>query len=265
MGVIIAVVNNKGGVGKSVVSTNIASALGSNTRSVLLVDMDAQCDSTDNFNLSSVEEKNTLCGMIKSSLDTGNANIKEYIHSTEDRGVYVIPNHVESAWLETELYKNIPDNFYIFRKIIRDYAKLNYSYTILDTPPNMGIFVTMAMIASDFVIVPVEGGSLRAVKGLNRAISTINEIKESANSDLKFLRLLLNRVDMRTSISKAVADHLINKFGKSMMFDTVIPQNTIVQQSEAARVSLMKIGPSCKSAQRFRSLAKEIMKMTEGE
>jgi cellulose biosynthesis protein BcsQ len=265
MGEIIAVVNNKGGVGKSVVSTSIASALGSNTRSVLVVDMDAQCDSTDNLGLSSVEEKNTLCGMIKSFLDTDNVNIKEYIHSTEDRGVSVIPNHEETAWLETELYRNIPENFYILRKLLRDYAKKNYDYTILDTPPNMGIFVTMAMIASDFVIVPVEGGSLRSVKGLNRAISTINEIKETANSDLKFLRLLLNRVDMRTSISKAVSDHLINKFGKSMMFETVIPQNTIVQQSEAARISLMKLSPSSKSAHRFRSLAKEILQMTGGE
>ncbi|MFA7188683.1 MAG: ParA family protein [Sphaerochaetaceae bacterium] len=268
MGTIIAIINNKGGVGKSTVAVNLAAALGSNTRQILLGDMDAQCDATDNAGLTGVEIDRTLCGYLKKRLagdHPGPDEFATYIHPTGERGVSIFPNHAESAWLESDLYAASPKSLYMLRDGFREYATKNYDYTILDTPPNMGIYVTMALIVADFVIVPVEGGSLRSVKGLSRAIQTIEEIRQNANTNLRFLRILMNRVDMRTSIARAVQDHLSSRYGEDKIFKTVIPQNTAMQQAEAVKKSILRYNGAGKGSQRFRALAKEVLALTSTE
>ena len=262
MGSIIAVINNKGGVGKSTITTNLAAALGTSQGGVLVVDLDPQCDSTDNLGEPNIPQKQSLWQLLSDGMAGEDVDISKFVTVTDSRGVMLLPNHVETAWIEAELYSDIPKNFLLLRKLLREYASKNYQFTILDTPPNMGVYVTMAMAAADLVLVPVDAGSKRAIKGLSRAITTIGEVQETINPGLKFLRLIINRIDKRTAISKAVIQQLNDRFGKDLICSAMIPSNTAIQQAEAAGKTVLSYAPNSKGSQQFRALAKEIAEIS---
>ena len=256
-GKIVALVNNKGGVGKTTLSVNLSHALANKKYEVLTIDTDSQCNTT-NLLVNSDFVQTSLYEILSGETQ----DIKQAIYPT-DYGMYCLANVEETSALEFDLSKNLPDNYKLVRNYLREYAQNNYDYTLIDCPPNLGFFVINALFAADFVIVPILCGSSFSLEGLSRAVSLINEIKESGNPDLRFLRLLVNAVDKRTAMSRIITDQLVKNFGEQEIFDTKIGTSTVFQQAEYVNKTVLRYAPRSPGAKAYRSLAKEFCDIVE--
>ena len=255
-GQIIAVANNKGGVGKTTVTVNLSHALTRQNQRVLVVDMDPQCNSTSIL-LQNSPETHTLYD-VYTELDI---DLPQCIHSTEYEQLDCLPNTQYTSALEPNLLRALPESFGIIRQRLRSYVQEHYDYAILDCPPNMGFFVVSALQASDFVVVPIKSGSAFSVQGLMKAINLIHEIQETGNSDLKFLRLLINQVDRRTSTSKLTIAQIGKHFPKDQVFQTVVPTNAAFERAEAELKTIIRYDPTTLGAKAYRALAKEVLEI----
>ena len=202
MGLITAIINNKGGVGKTTVTCNLAHALGLEGCRVLVVDLDSQCNTTHLLFPDAAGPHTSLYELL--AKDTGVTSLQDYIYPTRYDNVFCLPNVPETAGLEPQLIVGAPGSFLRLRQLLRDYAVENFDFTLIDSPPNIGAFVLCALHAADFVLVPVKAGSAFSVAGLLQAVRLINDVRQQGNNELRFLRLLVNQVDRRTSISKEI-------------------------------------------------------------
>ncbi len=257
-GIIISVVNNKGGVGKTTISCNLGVALTRLDKRVLVIDLDSQCNATGILLSNNTMTRNTLYELT----DPNKANpppVENCIHLSKYKGLYCLPNVEETSGLEMDLISHYPASLMILRNKVRDWAKKHFHFTIIDNPPNMGVFVANSLYASDFVIVPNDAGSAYSFDGLRKALELISSIRASGNPDLKFLRLLINRVDLRTSISRVIIHDITERFSKSQIFNTLIPANTAFQEAEYARETVFRHHSTTRAAKAYRQLAKEFL------
>lgn len=163
MGFITAVINNKGGVGKTTVTCNLAHALGQAGWRVLVVDLDSQCNTTQLLFPASSGLHNSLYELLAEN--TKIISLPDYIYPTRYDKVFCLPNVPETAGLEPQLIVGAPESFLRLRQLLRDYAVENFDFTLIDNPPNIGAFVLCALHAADFVVVPVKAGSAFSVAG----------------------------------------------------------------------------------------------------
>jgi len=263
MGVVIAIVNNKGGVGKTTAACNIAHAMGLLGRRVLVADLDPQSNATALLLSNHLDRQHNLYELLaEESLGTP---ISRFIYPSSYDGVFCLPNIPETAALEPELILSAPASFLRLRHHLRDYVLRQFDFVIIDTPPNLGTFVICALNTADFALVPVKAGSAFSVAGLLKAVRLINEVRVQDNKDLKFLRLLINCVDKRTLISRALTEQLFRTFREDQVFRTSIPGNTAFEQAEAAGVTIFRYNPSTPGARAFRELAQELLDIFAGE
>ena len=254
---VISIVNNKGGVGKTTVAMNLAHALTRRDRRLLVIDMDSQCNATSLLLPRRYAEKNTLYELYSEP----GIDISQNIYPTEYEKLFCLPNTDSITALEPHLLKALPGSFRILRSRIREYCLNNYDFTLIDCPPNMGFYVISALHASDFVIVPNLAGSAFSIDGLLKAIELIHEIQQDGNPDLKFLRLLINQVDRRTSMTKVTIDQIQKHFSDKEVFRTMIPVNAPFQGAENSRKSIIRYDPSSAGAKAYRSLAGEVLRI----
>lgn len=257
MGRIIVTQNNKGGVGKTSATVNLAHSLALRGKSVLVADLDNQCNAT-----SLLLDDIGRCSMYD-VLTEPDKPIQDCIYNTHYTGVDAIPNIEITSALEPILVGELPDSYKIFRSRIRDYATTNYDYTIVDTPPNMGYFVVSALYAADLVLVPIVAGSTFSLEGLRKAVNLIDQISNDGNPDLQFLRLLVNQVDRRTTLSKTTKDHITKQFGSDVAFETTIPSSADFQRAESEGKSIIRYKAASAGAKAYRSLAEELDRILE--
>ena len=253
-GQIIAVVNNKGGVGKTTVTVNLSHALTRQAQRVLVVDMDPQCNSTSIL-LQSDRETPTLYDVYTER----DINLPLCIHATNYEQLDCLPNTQYTSALEPSLLRALPESFGIIRQRLRSYIQEHYDYALLDCPPNLGFFVVSALQASDFVLVPIKSGSAFSVQGLMKAIDLIREIQETGNPDLKFLRLLINQVDRRTSTSKVTIAQIKKHFPQDHVFQTMVPTNAAFERAEAELKTIIRYDPTTLGAKAYRALSRELL------
>lgn len=257
MAAIIAIVNNKGGVGKTTVTCNLAHALARLGKRVLVVDLDSQCNATALLLPKELALRHSLYEVL--ALDTLEHPLKAFLYPTRYDGVFCLANVPETASLEPQVILGAPDSFSRLRRHLRDYALENFDFTLIDNPPTLGTFVICALNSADFALVPVKAGSAFSVEGLLKAVRLINAVRVQNNKDLRLLRLLVNQVDKRTLISRTLAEHLAGAFRADQIFHTTIPVNTAFEQAEAAGTTILRHNPGAPGSRAFRDLAQELL------
>jgi len=266
-GIVISVVNNKGGVGKTTATVNLAEALARRNQRVLVIDMDTQCNATSLLLPTDVRIRNSLYELLDPE-ETEERNIEDFIHPTKLGNVFCIPNVSDTASLEPimihrALTQKNPEVFFKLRRMLRQHIQENFDFAIIDNPPNMGTFVLCSLYASDFIVVPVKAGSAFSVEGLIKAINLIDSVRDNGNKDLRFLRLLINKADRRTFISRANIEQIRQSFSEQRVFNTIVPVNTAFERAESQGSTIFQYDQTSSGARSYRELARELLAIFE--
>jgi cellulose biosynthesis protein BcsQ len=255
-GKIISVINHKGGVGKTTTAVNLGEALARKGLRVLVVDLDSQCNATDLL-LSGKDLGFTVFDVLNP--DQEDPAPEKCIYPTHIPGLHCLPNRHDSIYLEPHLIGMGPAGFQLFRDRLQHYLRTSYDISIIDNPPNFGTFVASSLLASDYAIIPFDGGSVASLRGLMKALNFIEEIRETGNPGLKFLKSLMTKVDRRTSVWKTIIDQKTRELGENWLFRTVIPMNTEFQKAELSAGTIFQVKPRAPGAAAYSELAAEVL------
>lgn len=249
---ILCMLNNKGGVGKTTCTVNLAAALANRGKKVLVIDNDPQCNATALL-LGDQTPENTLY-----ELYTENTPIEHCIYPSV-YNVDVVPNAQVTSQIEADLYQDTDVSYQMLKKAARAYAAANYDVTLIDCPPSLGLWVIQSMATADGVLVPILSGSRFSLDGLTAIYTSIKSIQETKlNKKLAFIRCLINQVDLRTTSTQVVIEK-VRQLYPGKVFETTIPTNDAIKQAELARTTVLKYNPQSSGAKRFRALADELI------
>ncbi len=252
----ISVANQKGGVGKTTTALCLADSLRRIQYKVLFLDLDPQTNSTSTYG-AKIEGENTIFDLFK-----GECTIKEAIQHM-DLGD-IVPGDELLSTIEYEVMSKI-GGFTVIKKALKQ-IEHEYDFCIIDTPPNLGIFMLNALSASNGCIIPLIG-SKYAIDGLAKLISTINQVVENTNEDLKIYGALMTNYDVRTSLDKttfAALPKVAEQFGFPY-FKTPIRICQAVQDAQANNVSLFDYDPTCNAAVDYANVTKELLERIHQE
>lgn len=251
MGKIIAIANQKGGVGKTTTSINLSACLGNLNKKTLLVDLDPQGNATSGLGI----DKNSLDISIYDVL-INKKKVSDTIISTEYKKLDVSPSNVNLAGAEIEIVE-LEKREYLLKEALKE-VKDDYDYIIIDCPPSLGLITVNAFTACDRVLVPIQC-EYYALEGLTMLTKTIKGIKAELNKEIDFEGVLLTMYDSRTNLSSQVADE-VKKFFPDKVFKTVIPRNVRLSEAPSFGQPIIKYDKFSKGAFSYNKLAKEIIK-----
>jgi len=251
MGKVFAVCNQKGGVGKTTTSTNLATSLALNAKHVLLIDMDPQGNSTSSMGI----DKDMIDRSVNDVMLL-KKNINECIYQTSFN-VDIIPATIDLAMADFEIATSY-ENKAIRLKQNLDTVKDNYDYVIIDCPPSLGLLNVNALVACDSVIVPVQC-EYYALEGLISLLSTIRKIQTSFNDKLNIEGVLLTMFDARTKVDNEVSIE-VRKYFKEKVYDIAIPQSIKVPTAQYKGKPVVVFDKNCNAAKAYNALALEVIK-----
>jgi chromosome partitioning protein len=250
---IIAVLNQKGGVGKTTTTINVAAYLARNGHSVLICDMDPQGNTTSGLGVDKHQLDSTLYDVLFARADASKS-IKEI----GGQGIFLLPANANLAGAEVELV-SAENREYKLKNVLN---KLEYDYILIDCPPSLGLLTVNALTASKDVLIPVQA-EYYALEGLSQLLSVITQVRQALNPNLNILGVVVTLYDKRTSLSEQVKAELDRHFG-SKMFDTVIPRNVRLAEAPSFGKTIADHDKWSKGARAYKALAKEIEKRTNG-
>jgi len=251
MGKIIAIANQKGGVGKTTTSVNLAASLGVLEKKVLLIDADPQANATSGLG---IDVDGVELGSYQLLEHTKSA--RETIIPTTSPNVDLIPAHIDLVAIEIELVDK-DEREYMMKKAITD-LKNDYDYILIDCAPSLGLLTLNALTAADSVIIPIQCEYF-ALEGLGKLLNTIKSVKKLHNSELDIEGMLLTMYDSRLRLSNQVVDEVRKHFG-DMVFDTVIQRNVRLSEAPSYGESIIKYDAASKGATNYLDIANEIVK-----
>ena len=251
MGKIIAIANQKGGVGKTTTSVNLAASLGVLEKKVLLIDADPQANATYGLG---IDVDGVELGSYQLLEHTKSA--RETIIPTTSPNVDLIPAHIDLVAIEIELVDK-DEREYMMKKAITD-LKNDYDYILIDCAPSLGLLTLNALTAADSVIIPIQCEYF-ALEGLGKLLNTIKSVQKLHNSELDIEGMLLTMYDSRLRLSNQVVDEVRKHFG-DMVFDTVIQRNVRLSEAPSYGESIIKYDAASKGATNYLNMANEIVK-----
>lgn len=251
MGKIIAIANQKGGVGKTTTSVNLAASLGVLEKKVLLIDADPQANATSGLG---VDVEHVEIGSYQ--LIEHSASAEECIIKTSAPNVDIIPAHIDLVAIEIELV-DMDEREYMLRKSIV-HLKNSYDYILIDCAPSLGLLTLNALTAADSVMIPIQCEYF-ALEGLGKLLNTIKSVQKIHNKALDIEGMLLTMYDSRLRLSNQVVEE-VQKHFSNMVFETIIQRNVRLGEAPSFGESIINYDVSSKGASNYLSLAQEIIK-----
>ena len=253
MGKVISVANQKGGVGKTTTTVNLATLLAKKGKKVLLIDTDPQGNATSGLGVTKELELSVYDILV------GDTTFQETDQETAVKNLVVCPSNISLAGAEVELVSMMSREQRLKTKL--DEVKEQYDFVLIDCPPSLGLITLNAFTASDSVLIPVQCEYF-ALEGLGQLLNTVNLVKKHLNKNLEIEGALLTMYDARTNLSNQVVKE-VKKYFENKVYKTVIPRNVRLSEAPSYGMPITEYDPRSKGAKMYEKLAKEFLKINE--
>lgn len=250
MGRIIAVANQKGGVGKTTTTINLSAALAEQGKKVLLVDLDPQGNATSGVGIDKRELENTIYELLLDEI-----TIEDCLNETDFLNLSVLPSNINLSGVEIDLL-DIENREYCLKNTL-DQVKDEYDFIMIDCPPSLNMLTVNAMTAADTILVPIQC-EYYALEGLSQLIHTINLVKKKLNPDLTLEGVVFTMYDARTKLSMQVVEN-VKRTLKENIYNTIIPRSIKLAEAPSYGMPITAYAPTSTGADSYRLLAMEVI------
>jgi chromosome partitioning protein len=249
---IVAIANQKGGVGKTTTAVNLGAGLAETGHRILIIDLDPQANATSSFGLQAVEQTSLYEPLL------GGASIIERIFPTEREGLFIVPADLDLAGAEVEIAR-MPNHLTRLAETLRPLqVDGTFDFVLLDCPPSLGILMTNALAAADELLTPIQCEYF-ALEGLVKIVRLIEQVRDSgANKRLQLGGIVMTMYDGRTNLSEQVVAEVRQHFGERV-YQTVIPRSVRLSEAPSFGKSILEYAPTGAAAEAYRALAREFI------
>ena len=250
MGRIISVSNQKGGVGKTTTTINIAAFLAEKGKRVLILDIDPQANSGYGLGVNVEEMESTVYEVL-----IGEINVKDAVYKTNIENLFIVPSNIHLSGAQVDLL-DADNKEYILRNALKP-LKSEFDFIFIDCPPSLGILTLNALVAADAVLIPLQC-EYYALEGLSQLLKIISMVQENLNRNLRIEGVVLTMYDSRTNLSQQVVSD-IRQFFKEKVFNTIIPRNVKLSEAPSFGKPISQYDRHCVGSETYEKLAEEVL------
>ncbi|MST71652.1 ParA family protein [Olsenella porci] len=248
---VMAIINQKGGVGKSTTAVNLSAALGESKKKVLVIDFDPQGNTSSGYGIEKDELENDIYDALLHDFP-----VEEIVLDTCEPNVFVIPATIQLAGAEIELVSTMARES-VLKNILSPIVN-DFDYVFIDCPPSLGLLTINALVAADSLLIPIQC-EFYALEGLTKLLESMKMVKKRLNPDLDVFGVVMTMYDSRTTLSKEVVEEVRKYFGKKV-FKTIIPRSVKLSEAPSHGVPITMYSRVNKGALAYRNLAKEVVR-----
>lgn len=248
---VMAIINQKGGVGKSTTAVNLSAALGESKKKVLVIDFDPQGNTSSGYGIEKDELEHDVYDALLHDLP-----IEEIVLDTCEPNVFVIPATIQLAGAEIELVSTMARES-VLKNILSPIVN-DFDYVFIDCPPSLGLLTINALVAADSLLIPIQC-EFYALEGLTKLLESMKMVKKRLNPELDVFGVVMTMYDSRTTLSKEVVEEVRKYFGKKV-FKTIIPRSVKLSEAPSHGVPITMYSRVNKGALAYRNLAKEVVR-----